>query len=262
MEQIFLIKIGGNIIDNEESLHNFVKQLTQIDQKILIVHGGGKIASELSLKMGLEPKMIEGRRITDAETLQLVTMVYGGLINKKITALMQSYGLNAIGLTGADANIIKAKKREIVNNIDYGFVGDITKVAGKDLFDLLNIGLIPVFAPLTHDGQGQILNTNADTIASALAVGLSELVNVNLIYCFELKGVLSDFEDKNSVINDLNYELYQDLKSKGTIAKGMIPKLDNSFEAIRAGVNKVIIGHADEIASIIKEGNIGTTLSM
>jgi acetylglutamate kinase len=262
LDQIFVIKIGGNVIDNEDILYRFLKELAQINQKFILVHGGGKIASDLGLKMGLEPKMIEGRRITDAETLQLVTMVYGGLINKKIVALMQSFGINAIGLTGADANIIKSKKREIKNNIDYGFVGDIINISGNNLLGLLNLGLIPVFAPLTHEGQGQILNTNADTIASALAVALSASANVNLIYCFELNGVLSDFENKYSVIKNLKYEPYQDLKAKGIIAKGMVPKLDNSFEAIRAGVKKVVIGHADQIASIIEEEGLGTTLSI
>lgn len=263
MNQINIIKIGGNVIDNENNLHRFLQNLAQLNEKFILVHGGGKVASDLGLQMGIEPKIIDGRRITDTETLQLVTMVYGGLINKRIVALLQSFGVNAVGMTGADGNIISALKRPIRNNIDYGFAGDITSVAGEKLYSLLNIGLVPVIAPLTHDGKGQILNTNADTIASAIAVGLAGLTDVNLIYCFELKGVLSNFEDKNSVITELDHLSFQDLKNSGIIAKGMIPKIDNSFDAIKAGVKKVVICHADDIINIInKKEKAGTTLKL
>lgn len=263
MKQINVIKIGGNVIDNEENLKKFLKNLAALNQPVVLVHGGGKIASELGQTMGIEPKMLDGRRITDEETLQLVTMVYGGLINKKITALLQSFGANALGMTGADGNSIEAHKRPVKNGLDYGFAGDIDKVDGTLLFNLISLGLLPVCAPLTHDKKGQILNTNADTIASAIAVGLSGLAVVNLIYCFELKGVLSEFEDKNSVISELNYNYYQELKEKGTIAKGMIPKLDNSFDAIKAGVKKVVIGHADDLINLINNSeDKGTTLTI
>ncbi len=263
MDQINIIKIGGNIIDDDDNLYHFLQNLSQLNQKFILVHGGGKIASDIGQRMGIEPKMIDGRRITDAETLKLVTMVYGGLINKKITALLQSFDVNAIGMTGADANIISAVKRPVRNEIDYGYAGDIKSVVGERLFSLLKIGLSPICAPLTHDGKGQLLNTNADTIASAIAISLAGLTDIKLIFCFELQGVLSDFENKSSVIPELDHQSYQDLKSSGNILKGMIPKLDNSFEALKAGVKKVIICHADDILKIINKGEkAGTTLKM
>jgi acetylglutamate kinase len=251
MEKLYIIKIGGNIIDDDAKLQSFLKDLAMIKERKILVHGGGKVATEISKGLGIEAKMVEGRRITDAETLKIVTMVYGGLINKRIVALLSALNNNAIGLTGADANIIQAKKRPVKNGIDYGFVGDIEKVNSDILGQFINMGLTPVVAPLTHDGQGNMLNTNADTMASAIAVAMSKNFNVNLTYCFELKGVLEDFSNKESVISDIDMNKYQDLKIKGIIDKGMIPKMDNSFEAIKSGVGSVIICHADDLINII-----------
>ena len=260
-EKLYVVKIGGNIIDHEESLKKFLHDFAALKVNKILIHGGGKIATEISKGLGIEAKMVDGRRITDAETLKIVTMVYGGLINKKIIALLQASECNAIGLTGADANIIKSNKRPLKNGIDYGFVGDVDKVDGKMIGDLLNIGLTPVIAPLTHNGQGDILNTNADTMASVIAVATSQQFETHLIYCFELNGVLKDFDDKNSVITELKEKDYKELKEKGIISKGMIPKMDNSFEAIHAGVSSVRICHADDLLSIINKGETkGTKL--
>jgi acetylglutamate kinase len=263
MQKLYIIKIGGNIIDDDAKLQSFLKDLSMIKENKILVHGGGKVATEISKGLGIEAKMVEGRRITDEETLKIVTMVYGGLINKKIVALLNSFGNDAIGLTGADANIIRAKKRTVKNGMDYGFVGDIEKVNSKPIINFLSMGLTPVIAPLTHDGQGNMLNTNADTMASAIAVAMSETFAVSLLYCFELKGVLEDFSNKESVIAEINRDKYQDLKNKGIIDKGMIPKMDNSFDAIKAGVGSVIICHADDLLNIInKKEKRGTKLSL
>jgi acetylglutamate kinase len=263
MQKLYIIKIGGNVIDDEAKLQEFLKNLSKIKENKILVHGGGKVATEISKGLGIEAQMVDGRRITDAETLKIVTMVYGGLINKKIVANLQANECNAIGLTGADANIIHAEKRPIKNGVDYGFVGDVKQVHGQPLIHMLSMGLTPVVAPLTHDGQGNMLNTNADTMASTLAVGLSGNFVVHLIYCFELKGVLQDINDKDSVITNITTNKYQDLKEKGVIAKGMIPKMDNSFDAIKAGVGSVIICHADDLLGIINNNEKkGTKLSL
>jgi acetylglutamate kinase len=263
MQKLYIIKIGGNIIDDDAKLQSFLKDLSMIKENKILVHGGGKVATEISKGLGIEAKMVDGRRITDAETLKIVTMVYAGLINKRIVALLNSLGNNSIGLTGADANIMEAKKRPIKNGIDYGFVGDVEHVHTQPITHFLSMGLTPAIAPLTHDGQGNMLNTNADTMASALAVAMSETFLVNLIYCFELKGVLEDFSNKESVISDINTEKYQDLKTKGIIDKGMIPKMDNSFDAIKAGVGSVTICHADDLVKIINnKEKKGTKLSL
>ncbi|MFN3405740.1 MAG: acetylglutamate kinase [Cytophagaceae bacterium] len=253
MQKLYVIKIGGNVIDDDNSLQKFLHNLSLIKENIILVHGGGKVATEISKGLGIEAQMVDGRRITDAETLKIVTMVYGGLINKKIVSQLQANGKNAIGLTGADANIIQSSKRPLKNGIDYGFVGDVEKINPQPIVHFLSMGLTPVIAPLTHDLKGNILNTNADTVASTLAVGLAENFAVNLIYCFELKGVLQDINDKNSVITEINTERYQQLKQDGIIAKGMIPKMDNSFDAIKAGVSSVTICHADDLVSIIND---------
>lgn len=261
--KLFIIKIGGNVIDNEESLHAFLHTLASLKEKFILVHGGGKVATEISKGLGIEARMVDGRRITDAETLKIVTMVYGGLINKKVVSRLQSLGANAIGLTGADANIILADKRPIKNGIDYGYVGDVKQVNGETLAGLLTSGLQPVIAPLSHDGEGNILNTNADTIASTIAVAMSPRFETHLVYCFELKGVLSDIDDKNSVISQIDPAKYNALKANGVIAKGMIPKMDNSFDAIQAGVKSVIICHAEDISDIINTGaGKGTRLNV
>lgn len=263
MQKVYIIKIGGNVIDNEENLSRFLQDFTSLKENKILVHGGGKVATEVSKGLGVEAQMVDGRRITDAETLKIVTMVYGGLINKKIVSKFQAYGTNAIGLTGADANIISAQKRPLKDGIDYGFVGDIDQVFPLPLTQLLSAGLTPVIAPLTHDGQGNLLNTNADTIASAIAVAMSVNFVVHLIYCFELKGVLQDINNKDSVISDISYPEYEILKANGVIAKGMIPKMDNSFEAIQSGVGSVTICHADDLVSIVNNRESkGTTLML
>jgi acetylglutamate kinase len=263
MQKLYIIKIGGNVIDDDAKLHQFLKNLSMIKENKILVHGGGKVATDISKGLGIEAQMVDGRRITDAETLKIVTMVYGGLINKKIVSQLQSNDCNAIGLTGADANIIAAKKRPLKNNIDYGFVGDVEQVHPQPLINFLSMGLTPVIAPLTHDGQGNMLNTNADTIASTLAVGLSGNFLVNLIYCFELKGVLEDFNNKESVIPNISMNKYIQLKEEGVIAKGMIPKMDNSFDAIKEGVGSVTICHADDLLAIVNNNEKkGTKLSL
>jgi acetylglutamate kinase len=262
MQKLYIIKIGGNVIDDDTKLQEFLKSLSSIKENKILVHGGGKVATEISKGLGIEAQMVDGRRITDAETLKIVTMVYGGLINKKIVASLQANECNAIGLTGADANIIFAEKRPVKNGVDYGYVGDVKQVHAQPLTHLLSMGLTPVIAPLTHDGKGNILNTNADTVASTLAVGLSEHFLVHLVYCFELKGVLKDINDKESVITDISPDKYKELKETGVIAKGMIPKMDNSFDAINAGVGSVIICHADDLQAIISRNEKkGTKLS-
>lgn len=249
MEALSIIKIGGHVIDNEHSLKQFLNDFVLISGPKILVHGGGKIASTLGLKMGIEPKMHEGRRITDAATRDLVVQVYAGLINKSIVAGLQSKGCNAIGLCGADANIIKATIRPI-KEIDFGYVGDVKheSVNAEILSGLIRIGLVPVVAPITHDGSGQLLNTNADTIASSLAVALSAHFEVSLIFGFEKKGVLRNIEDAESVIPEINGANYEALKVEGVISGGMLPKLENAFAAIRSGVKKVIIKDAGAIA--------------
>lgn len=257
--KLFVIKIGGNVIDDEKQLSSFLDDFSKIKENKILIHGGGKIATELGKQLGIEPKMINGRRITDEATLRVVQMVYGGLINKNIVAQLQSRNCNPIGLTGADANIILAKKRP-VKDVDYGFVGDVEKVNAEKLFAILNSGFSPVIAPLTHDGKGQILNTNADTMASAISVAMTKLYEVNLIYCFEKSGVLKNVNDENSVIAKMNSVDYEKYKSEGIISKGMIPKLDNAFDAIKQGVKSVVICHAKDVQKIISGKNSGTRL--
>lgn len=261
-QPLHIIKIGGNVIDNSESLHNFLKDFTALDGYKILVHGGGKVATELSKELGVEPQLVDGRRITDIETLRVVTMVYGGLINKNIVAQLQHFGSNAIGLTGADGNFIRTKKRP-VKTIDYGFVGDIddNSVDAANIGKLLEAGFTPVFCAITHDGEGQLLNTNADTIASALAVALSKLYDTTLIYCFEKKGVLHDINDEESVIREIGPEHYRELKEQQVIHSGMLPKLDNAFTAINCGVKAVIIGRSDDLGQLKQNKPFGTRLS-
>lgn len=257
--KLFIIKIGGNVIDDDSSLRSFLKNFAAIRGKKILVHGGGKIATAIGKQLGIEPNYVNGRRITDEATINLVTMVYGGLLNKKIVAQLQALNCNAIGLTGADANIIPATKRP-VTEIDYGFVGDIAneKLEIKNLELFLSNDLTPVIAPLTHDQNGQILNTNADTIASALAVALSELYDVRLIYCFEKKGVLENIEDETSVINLINKEKYRQLLADSKLADGILPKIDNAFAAIDSGVKEVLIGDANDLLLNITDNVKGT----
>ena len=267
MEQLFVIKIGGNVIDNEQSLSAFLKNFAAIPGHKILIHGGGKIATKIGDKLGIESKYINGRRITDVATIDLVTMVYGGLINKKIVAQLQALNCNAIGLTGVDANIIPATKRPVApledgGIIDFGYVGDVN--AGQLLTNnyqlFLQNGLTPIIAPLTHDGKGQMLNTNADTIASSIAVALSKIYNVRLIYCFEKKGVLENIEDESSVIQLINKEKYQQLLADKKLADGILPKIENAFAAINSGVQEVLIGHADDLLQNITADTKGTLI--
>lgn len=257
---IYIIKIGGNIVDSEAELDAFLQRFAALPGPKVLVHGGGKVATRIGDSLGIESKYVDGRRITDAATIDLVTMVYGGLINKKIVARLQALGCNALGVTGADANLIPAAKRP-VNEVDYGFVGDVksAKINPATWQLLLNNGLIPVVAPLTHDEAGAILNTNADTMAQEIAKALSSNYAVNLIYSFEKSGVLLDVNDDSSRIPVLKPGHYQQLKTEQKIFAGMIPKLDNAFAALNSGVEKVIIGNARELSELIA-GTAGTTI--
>lgn len=261
-EKIFIIKIGGKVIDDRDQLDSFLTAFSEIKSKKILVHGGGKIATSIGNKLGIESKYIDGRRITDDETIDLVTMVYGGLVNKKIVAQLQAKTCNAIGVTGADANLLPAKKRP-VKEIDYGWVGDLdTDEINSDNWKLfLENRLTPVVAALTHDQQGHVLNTNADTIASVIAVNLSAFYNVELVFCFEKNGVLSNVEDENSVIKNINPENYLSLKKSNKLFAGILPKIDNAFDAINKGVNEVIIGNSNQLTSLIK-GTGGTKISL
>lgn len=259
---LFVIKIGGNVIDNSENLHHFLKDFTALPGYKILIHGGGKVATQVSEIMGVDPKLVDGRRITDIETLRIVTMVYGGLINRNMVAQLQRFGNNAIGVTGADGDFIRTKKRP-VKAIDYGFVGDIDEnsIKRQNITRLMEAGFTPVFCALTHDGDGQLLNTNADTIASALAVAFAEIFETTLIYCFEKKGVLKDINDEGSIINDINLQQYKELKMQNIIHTGMLPKLDNAFTAITCGVKSVIIGNAEDLKNLSKNKTFGTRLT-
>jgi acetylglutamate kinase len=261
-KSLYVIKIGGNVIDNSENLYHFLKDFTAIDGFKILVHGGGKVATEVSETMGIETKLVDGRRITDIETLRVVTMVYAGLINKNIVAQLQRFGNNAIGLTGADGDLIRAKKRT-VKTLDYGFVGDMDEnsINVKNIGNLMEAGFTPVFCALTHDGEGQLLNTNADTIASAIAIALAGLYDTTLIYCFEKKGVLNDINDEDSIIKEIDPQRYEELKVRQIIHSGMLPKLDNAFTAISCGVKSVIIGHSDDLGSLKQNKFFGTHLT-
>lgn len=260
MQKLTIIKIGGNVIDNPENLNGFLNDFKELAGPKILIHGGGKIATDISKSLGIEAQMVDGRRITDLETLKVVTMVYAGLINKNIVATLQAKGSNAIGLTGADGNIIKAKKRP-VKDIDYGFVGDLddTSVDVNNLVNLLSAGFVPVLCAITHNGKAQLLNTNADTIASAVAVAMAAQYETHLVYCFEKKGVLKDVNDDASVVREIKSADFEPLKADGTVAGGMIPKLHNAFEAINKGVTSVYIGKADELLEM-ENGVFGTKL--
>ncbi|MGO4903949.1 acetylglutamate kinase [Flavobacterium sp. W20_MBD1_R3] len=237
-----IIKIGGNIIDNPTELSQFLSDFSKIEGYKVLVHGGGKSATKMAESIGLVPQIIDGRRITDAAMLDVVVMVYAGQINKNIVAQLQGNNTNAMGFSGADGNLIQSDKRNHPT-INYGFVGDIKKVNTQLLETLLSTNIVPVFCAITHDGKGQLLNTNADTIASELAIASSEFFDVTLNYCFEKPGVLYDAEDDSSVIENINQELYSKLKAEKAIHSGMIPKLDNCFNSLTKGVQKIRIGH-------------------
>jgi len=241
-EKLSIVKIGGNIIEDETSLHGFLKLFSNLEGKKILVHGGGKRATHIASKLGIESKMIDGRRITDAETLEVITMVYGGLVNKNVVAKLQAFNTNAIGLTGADINSIKSDKRP-VKTIDYGFVGDVKEVAHNSIDKLIQADFTPVFCAITHNGKGQLLNTNADTITSQVAVGMSNIYETSIYYCFELNGVLEDINDKNSVIKHIDLNTYTGLLEQGIIADGMLPKLENCFDALKNGVKNINMGN-------------------
>ena len=254
MDKLTLIKVGGKIVEEETELNRFLADFSQIKDYKILVHGGGRLATKVANRMGIESRMIDGRRITDAETLKVVTMVYGGWVNKMIVARLQAFGINAIGMTGADLNVIRSVKRP-VRAIDYGFAGDIEEIDAGMLAMLLKQDIVPVLAPLTHDKQGLLLNTNADTIAAETAKALATMFEVTLIYCFEKSGVLRDEADEESVIPEIDYDLFLQYKEQGVIQGGMIPKLENAFRAIDAGVKRVVITKASAIQS-----NKGTIL--
>jgi acetylglutamate kinase len=260
-EALFVIKIGGNIIDDSMKLENFLQQFTAIKAKKILVHGGGKLATQLAKDLGIEQEMVEGRRITDLATLKIVTMVYAGFINKNIVAQLQANNNNAIGFTGADANLIRAHKRlpSASKGIDYGFVGDVDEVNTAAIEPLLAQNIAIVVAPITHDGKGQLLNTNADTIAQSIATSLCNKYEVSLLYCFEKAGVLLDANDDNSVIPTINPAYFNQLKEAQLIFAGMIPKLENAFAALEKGVEKVVIGKAESILDLV-QAKAGTTI--
>jgi acetylglutamate kinase len=261
MQKLFVIKIGGNVIDDPVRLGKFLTDLSQINYPKILIHGGGKAASKLAERLGFSPAMVDGRRITDSETLKITVMMYAGLLNKEIVAKLQSLNVNALGLSGCDLNIIRASKRA-VGDIDFGFVGDLFdgSVNANSLKLLLDGGIVPVFSAITHNGKGQLLNTNADTIASSVAAALSGLYDVQLNFCFEKRGVLSDPGNDASVIPSMTRTGYRRLLRTGKISKGMIPKLDNGFSAIGAGVGKVVIAHSDELLNTLVNEDTGTSL--
>lgn len=262
MDKLFVIKIGGNVIDNEQNLSAFLTAFASIPARKILIHGGGKIATKIGDQLGVASHYVNGRRITDDATIDIVTMVYGGLVNKKIVAQLQSKGCNAIGLTGADANLIPAVKRP-VKEVDFGWVGDVdaTRMPVDTCRLFLDNGIVPVFAPLTHDAQGHILNTNADTIASSIAVALSAAYNVRLVYCFEKKGVLENVEDDDSVIRLITQSKYAQLLDEGKLFAGILPKIDNAFAAIEAGVKEVLIGDANDLLQNTTPDTLGTLIT-
>lgn len=266
MEKITIVKVGGAIVEDEKRLPQLLEAFAAIDGLKILVHGGGRTATKVAAALGIESHMVEGRRITDADMLRVVTMVYGGLVNKQLVARLQALGVNAIGLTGADADIILSRKRPLKNGIDYGFVGDVDHVAAERLAQFLHEGITPVLAPLTHDGMGNMLNTNADTIASETASALSTLVgsdsaapafDVTLVYCFEKPGVLANPDDDTSVIRHINRDEFDRLVADGTISGGMRPKVENALAAVKRGVGRVVITSPDAL-----DGQQGTVVTL
>ena len=265
-EPLTVVKVGGAVVEDEVQLAQLLKDFSAIPGRKVLVHGGGRRATRMAEKLGIETQMVNGRRITDAQMLEVVTMVYGGLVNKNIVAGLQAKGVRAIGLTGADGDAIRSHKRPLKRvrmddgteqMIDFGFVGDVDKVNAQLLVQLIEGGIVPVVAPLTHDGDGNILNTNADTIAASVACALAEHYDVTLTYCFEKPGVLRNADDDSSVIPSINEQLFHQLTDEGIISGGMLPKIENAFQAIRQGVRQVVITHSDNI-----DGSRGTTISV
>ncbi|MHB9054951.1 MAG: acetylglutamate kinase [Paludibacteraceae bacterium] len=254
MEKLVLIKVGGKIVENPETLKQLLADFSSIGGYKVLVHGGGRSATALADKLGIETKMVNGRRITNLEMLEVVTMVYGGLVNKNIVSGLQALNINALGLTGADLNYMRSEKRPL-NDVDYGFVGDVKEVNASILAELIKKGITPVLAPLTHDKKGNLLNTNADTIAGEAAKALAKYFDVTLMYCFEKRGVLADENDEESVIEKIDPSTFEKFVAGGVISGGMIPKLENAFDALKSGVKQVVITRADEISF-----NKGTTI--
>jgi len=254
-EKLTVVKVGGAVVEDERQLQQLLKDFSAIKGKKVLVHGGGRKATKMAERLGIETHMVNGRRITDAEMLEVVTMVYGGLVNKQLVARLQAEGQNAIGLTGADANSILSHKRPLKDGVDFGFVGDVDAVDGQVLAALINNGMVPVVAPLTHDGQGHLLNTNADTMAGEVAKALARHYDVTLMFSFEKKGVLSNPDDDDSVIPEITRTLFNQYVSDGIINGGMIPKVENALSAVDAGVSKVIITLATAI-----DGEHGTVI--
>ena len=255
-EKITVVKVGGAVVEDEAQLTLLLKHFSAISGRKVLIHGGGRRATQVAASLGIESKMVNGRRITDKDMLSVVTMVYGGLVNKNLVARLQANGVNALGLTGADVDVIHSHKRPIKDGVDFGFVGDVDKADGEMLSKLIEAGITPVMAPLTHDGQGNILNTNADTIASETAKALAPYYDVTLIFSFEKKGVLSNPDDDNSVIPTITRADFERYKADGTISGGMLPKIENALSAIDAGVSRVIITLATAI-----DGESGTIIS-
>lgn len=260
-EKLKVFKIGGNVIDNEQELSLFLEDFAAVSGHKILVHGGGKIATQMASRMGVATQMVEGRRVTTQEMLDVVLMVYGGLVNKKIVAKLQALGCDALGLTGADMNCMVASKRP-VQTIDYGFAGDMQYVNSNVFYRLLQQNITPILAPLTHDQKGQLLNTNADTIAAATAVALTDNFFVSLFFCFEKAGVLTDIQRESSLIELLNFNTYLELKEEGIIADGMVPKLDNAFQTMQQGVDQVCIMHHSQVKNIEKQEFKATTLNL
>ena len=264
MNKVNIIKVGGGVVEDQASLASLLSQFAVMEGRKVLVHGGGRLATATATNLGIESRMVGGRRITDARMLEVVTMVYGGLVNKNIVAGLQAKGVKAFGLTGADGDLIRSRKRPLKSvkmedgteqMIDFGYVGDVDKVNAQLLVQLIECGIVPVVAPLTHDGEGHILNTNADTIAASVACALAEHYDVTLTFCFEKPGVLRNADDDSSVIPSINEEQARSLIAEGIIVGGMIPKIENAFEAIHQGVRQVIITHSDNI-----DGSRGTTI--
>ena len=254
-EKLTVVKVGGAVVEDEAQLTQLLKDFSAIEGKKVLIHGGGRRATQVAASLGIESKMVGGRRITDADMLSVVTMVYGGLVNKNLVARLQANSVNALGLTGADVDVIRSHKRPIKDGVDFGFVGDVDRADGQMLSHLIQAGITPVMAPLTHDGQGHILNTNADTIASETAKALAPYYDVTLIYSFEKKGVLRNPDDDNSVIPTITHADFEQYKADGTISGGMLPKIENALSAVDAGVSKVIITLATAI-----DGESGTKI--
>lgn len=261
MKQLLRVfKIGGRIVEDSSALRSFLSDFASVEGQKILVHGGGSSVSLMSEKLGHPVRMLDGRRITDAQTLRVVMMMLAGEANKTIVAMLQGMSCNALGITGADGNAIRAERRPVRNGLDYGFVGDVVAVNDSLISELIAGGLVPVFAPMTHDGAGQMLNTNADTIASSLATGLAKHYEVELIYCFELEGVLADISDPASVIESIDRNRYAGLKEQGIIAQGMLPKIDNAFDALDKGVRLVKICSASRIGGLRCAEAFGTNI--